>query len=310
MPKAVDVSHVIYQATDLDRMESFLRDFGLVRGGREDGVLYMRGTGPAPYIHMTRQGETSRFIGGAFRVASMADLDVLAKLKGSSAVAPIEAPGGGFAVQMTTPDGVEIHAVCGIEAAPALPMRDPYRFNAASAKTRRNAILRPKREPCPVLRLGHFVLRVSRHDETVAWFREQFELLPTDYFCVPGDESRVVGTFLHCNRGAEFVDHHSLLIIEAKETGVHHSSFEVQDFDAVMASHDYLEQHGYRLDCGVGRHLIGSQIFDYWFDPFGFRLEHYTDGDVVNDAFTPGRFAGTADQTTQWGMNPPREFFE
>jgi catechol 2,3-dioxygenase-like lactoylglutathione lyase family enzyme len=310
MPKAVDVSHVIYQATDLDRMATFLTDFGLAPAGRKDGALYMRGTGPAPYIHVTRRGNTNRFIGGAFRVASVGDLEALAKLEGSSPIAPIDAPGGGFAVQMTTPDGVEIKAVCGIADAPALPMRAPYPFNAAAQKMRRNAILRPKREPCPVLRLGHFVLRVTNHDETVTWFRQRFELLPTDYFCVPGDESKIVGTFLHCDCGAEFVDHHSILVIEAKDTGVHHSSFEVQDFDAIMAAHDYLEGRGYRLDCGVGRHLIGSQIFDYWLDPFGFRLEHYTDGDVVNKEFRPGRFAGTADETTQWGMNPPREFFE
>lgn len=310
MPKAVDVSHVAYQVTDLDRMEIFLRDFGLVPAGRRDGTLYMRGTGPAPYIHVTRHGPTNRFVGGAFRMPFRADLDVLATFSGSSRVEPIDAPGGGFRVRMSTPDHVEIDAVWGVEEASALPLRAPYPFNAAVHKTRRNAILRPKREPCPVLRLGHFVLRVSNHGESVAWFQDRFGLLPSDHFCVPGDESKMVGTFLHCDRGAEFVDHHAILIIEAKETGVHHCSFEVQDVDAIMAAHDYLESRGYRLDCGVGRHLIGSQIFDYWHDPYGFRLEHYTDGDVVNDEFKPGKFAGTADQTTQWGMNPPREFFE
>jgi hypothetical protein len=31
---------------------------------------------------------------------------------------------------------------------------------------------------------------------------------------------------------------------------------------------------------GIGRHVLGSQLFDYWFDPDGMEFEHYTDGDV------------------------------
>lgn len=32
----------------------------------------------------------------------------------------------------------------------------------------------------------------------------------------------------------------------------------------------------------MGRHILGSQIFDYWKDPSRFTVEHYADGDVVN----------------------------
>ena len=231
-------------------------------------------------------------------------------MPGSSRIQEIDAPGGGLRVRMTTPDAVQIDAVWGIEEVSPLPLRAPNPFNAAVRKERINRSLRPKREPALVLRLGHFVLRVTNHDLSVAWFRERFGLLATDYICVPGDEGKVIGTFLRCDRDDELVDHHAMLIVEANETGVHHCSFEVQDVDAIMGAHDYLAERGYTLDCGVGRHLIGSQIFDYWRDPFGFRVEHYTDGDVVNQGYRPGKFAGTADQTTQWGMNPPREFFE
>jgi catechol 2,3-dioxygenase-like lactoylglutathione lyase family enzyme len=310
MPKAVDVAYVVYQVPDLDHMEAFLTDFGLARAARTGDVLYMRGVGSLPYAHVTVRGAEPRFVGGALTMRSPEDLDALAKLPGSSAVEAIDGPGGGQRVRMITPDGVQIDAVWGIENAPRLPLRAPNPFNAGARKERHNQPLRPKREPALALRLGHFVLRVSNHDQSVAWFKERFGLLPSDYICVPGDESRVIGTFLRCDRGEELVDHHSMLVVEAKESGVHHCSFEVQDLDAIMGAHDYLAARGYTLDCGVGRHLLGSQIFDYWRDPFGFRVEHYTDGDVVNHLFKPGKFSGTADQTTQWGMDPPREFFE
>ena len=310
MPQAIDVAYVVYQVTNLDAMEDFLRDFGLTTALRQPNALYMRGTGPAPYIHVTVAGNENRFVGAAFRMRSKEDLDALAALPGSSPIEKLNAPGGGFRVRMTTPDRFAMDAVWGIADAPQLRYRAPNPFNAADSKARRNASLRPKREPCAAIRLGHFVLRVTSHDTSMAWFRERFGLLAADHMSVPGEPLKIIGTFLRCDRGIEYVDHHSLLLVEAQEPGVHHCSFEVQDLDAIMGAHDYLHARGYRLDCGVGRHLLGSQIFDYWRDPFGFRVEHYTDGDVVNSEHRPSTFSGTADQTTQWGANPPREFFE
>jgi catechol 2,3-dioxygenase-like lactoylglutathione lyase family enzyme len=310
MPKALDVAYVEYQVNDMDRMERFMGDFGLQRAARDRRTLYMRATAPYPYVHVTRLGDDNRFLGGAFTVGSRSDLEALAELPGSSRIESIDAPGGGYRVRMTTPDQTWIDAVWGIENPPALALRPPNPFNAAVRKERRNAALRPKREPAVALRLGHFVLRVSNHNQSVAWFRERLGLIASDHICVPGDESKVIGTFLRCDGGDAFVDHHALLVVEAPQTGVHHCSFEVQDVDAIMGGHDFLAEKGYTLDCGVGRHLLGSQIFDYWRDPFGFRVEHYTDGDVVNHLHRPSKFAGTADQTTQWGMNPPKDFFE
>ena len=35
----------------------------------------------------------------------------------------------------------------------------------------------------------------------------------------------------------------------------------------------WLERKGYKIVWGVGRHLLGSQIFDYWWDTSGFMIE-------------------------------------
>lgn len=45
---------------------------------------------------------------------------------------------------------------------------------------------------------------------------------------------------------------------------VHHSSFEVHDMDIQALGHQWLKNKGYELEWGVGRHVLGSQIFDYW----------------------------------------------
>lgn len=311
MPKAIDTAYVIYQVTDLDRMESFMHDFGLVTAGRTDSLLCMRGAATTPVIHVTRRGPDDRFLGGALQMSSRDDLEMLAAMSGSSAIEEIlDLPGGGLRVRTSTPDGVEIHGVWGQTPAERLPLRAPFPFNAGTTKSRLNASLRPQREPGLVLRLGHFVLRVTDHAASKAWVHERFGLVDSDYLCEPGDESRLVGTFMRFDRRETPVDHHAMLITQAGEAGVHHCSFEMQDIDAVFGAHDYLMDKGYRLECGVGRHLVGSQIFDYWRDPFGFRVEHYTDGDVVDHRYQPVRYAVPADETTQWGMRPPRTFFE
>jgi catechol 2,3-dioxygenase-like lactoylglutathione lyase family enzyme len=311
MPKAIDIAYVVYQVKDLDRMQSFMEDFGLVTAARSAEQLCMRGAGISPVIHVTRKGADNRFLGGALQMASRNDLEALAKLPGSSAVEAItDLPGGGWRVRMTTPDGVALDAVWGQAIAPPLALRDAHAFNAATAKRRLNVSVRPKREPGLVLRLGHFVLRAADHARTKAWFQERFGLIDTDYLCVPGNENRVIGTFVRFDCGSRPVDHHSMLITQSAQPGVHHCSFEMQDIDAVFGAHDYLLAKGYRLECGVGRHLVGSQIFDYWRDPFDFRVEHYTDGDVADDRYEPVRYAVAADDTTQWGPQPPKTFFD
>lgn len=302
-PRAYDVAYVVYTAPDLDRMEAFLVDFGLARAARSEESLYMRAAGTAAYVHVTRRAPEARFVGVGVTLSARADLDFLAALRGSSAVAAVDAPGGGVRVRMVSPEGFEVDAVHGMQPVLRLPRRAPNPFNAGDLKARVNHVLRPKREPCPALRLGHVLLLVPDHDTSVQWWRERFGLVASDYVATPGPGGRIVGTFLRCDRGAEPVDHHSVFVREAERAGIDHVAFEVQDLDDLMGAHDFMQRRGYKHARGVGRHLFGSQIFDYWHDPFGFLVEHYTDGDVVDHNHVPTRFSGSREETTQWGRD-------
>ena len=53
---------------------------------------------------------------------------------------------------------------------------------------------------------------------------------------------------------------------EEEPTHVHHSSFEVNDFDTQSLGHYWLQEKGYTNCWGMGRHVLGSQIFDYWYE--------------------------------------------
>lgn len=310
MTTAHDILYARYELTDLDLAEVFMTDFGLVTVARDDRLLRMRAVESAPWVYEAVAGERNRFLGLGFAVGSSAALERLSSLPGSSPVQALGGSGSGHVVRMTMPDGFEIDAVWGTEAPHALGVRRPYAFNAGHRKRRANASVRQRAEPAPALRLGHVVLHVSDHRASVAWLRERLGLLASDYFGPPtGDVADATGTFLRVDRGSELVDHHCLLVLGSERIGVHHISFEMQDLDHVMAAHEHLASRGWQLDCGVGRHLLGSQIYDYWRDPAGFRVEHYTDGDVVNHEHQATVFSGTAAETTQWGMAPAKEFF-
>jgi hypothetical protein len=77
----------------------------------------------------------------------------------------------------------------------------------------------------------------------------------------------------------------------------------VSDLDALAAGGEYLLEQGYYRSWGIGRHIEGSQIFDYWRDPDGFLVEHFTDGDRFDCTLEAGWSPMTASGLAQWG--PP-----
>lgn len=304
-----DILYARYELCNLDEAERFMQDFGLTTVQRTPQLLRMRAAGAAPWVYEACQGAKNQFLGLGFLVDSMTTLEHLASLQGSSPVQQLDGAKGSR-VRMCMPDGFEIDAIFGLDMPAAFGVRQPFPFNSGHLKQRFNASVRQRAEPAPALRLGHAVLHVSDHWESVNWLRERLGLVPSDHFGPPtGDVRDASGTFLRVDHGEKTVDHHCLLVLESEHQGCHHISFEMQDLDHVMAAHDYLTGRGWQLDCGVGRHLLGSQIYDYWRDPAGFRVEHYTDGDAVNHDHKATVFSGSAEDTTQWGMAPSKEFF-
>ena len=118
MIKVHDIAYVRFAAPDLDAMERFLTDFGLVVNPGPDEHLYARGSDASPYLHVTERGEPG-FRGVAFEAASAGDLAAAAKLDGASAIEKLDAPGGGECVRFRDPDGFAVEVVHGrVQLAP------------------------------------------------------------------------------------------------------------------------------------------------------------------------------------------------
>jgi catechol 2,3-dioxygenase-like lactoylglutathione lyase family enzyme len=300
--KVDDVAFVRFRAPHLDTMKTFLEDFGLIEAARDDKRLFMRGAGSAPFLHATELGEPG-FAGFGFRANGTGDLEALAKAEGVR-VAPLDAPGGGSVVRLTDPDGFSVEVVAGQKTlAPAsFAPRAPWNESAAQPRVRKTK--RTGEGAAHVVRLGHCVLNVSNFRNSEAWYKERFGLITSDEIELQPGSS--LGAFMRCDRGEKPADHHTLFLMQAPTgKGFNHAAFEVRDLDDLMSGHTHLKAKGAQAEWGVGRHILGSQVFDYWRDPYGHTLEHWTDGDLFTAADGSNKTTLKELMGVQWGPDAP-----
>ncbi len=300
--KIEDIAHVRFAAPDLGLMRAFLEDFGLTCF-EDDGQLYGKARDGRPFVHVTEPGE-AKFLGVGLRAASIADLEILAAHEGL-VPEPLREPGGGMVLRLTDPDGYRVEVVAGQACKPPAPCTEP-RFNSAAAKPRQRAAIRLEPSPAHVRRIGHAVLKVSDFRRSEKWWKGLFGFLTSDEIEAAKDVQ--LGAFMRCDRGDLPADHHTIFLAQLPgELGLLHAAFEVESLDDLMLGHEYLKTRQRKAAWGVGRHIMGSQIFDYWKDPFGNELEHWTDGDLFTAADPPNKQTMQALLAVQWG--PPHPMF-
>ena len=108
--------------------------------------------------------------------------------------------------------------------------------------------------------------------------------------------------FFRCDLGETPTDHHTFFILsnldkrmapDGKKINpqLSHVSYEVSSLDDVWKGHMQLKTKAefknerYEIAWGVGRHVLGSHIYDYWHDPYGHVHEHMSDGDRITRSF-------------------------
>ncbi len=295
------------RSPDLDLAEQFLTDFGLIRVERTPTALYMRGTGPSHHVHITELGEP-RYLSLAWQTSSYEDLERLAKIDGASGIETLDEPGGGKRVRLTDPDGRQVEIVHGIAEVLPLAVSRPVSNAGADRTHRRGDLFRIPGGAAHPRRLGHAAVMTENFDTTVPWYRQTLGLLCSDNV-YRGTTDHLVGSFNRIDRGDDHVDHHIVYFMRGAPSGLNHFAFEVPDLDDVFVGHEHLRSKGYRSTWGVGRHTLGSQVFDYWFDPWGRVHEHWTDSDLLNSKAPSGFGEAGVYTRGPWGPYPPTNGF-
>jgi catechol 2,3-dioxygenase len=97
--------------------------------------------------------------------------------------------------------------------------------------------------------------------------------------------------------------HHDLGLLRGEAPAMHHFAFAVPSAAELVAAADLLAARGAAIDCSIGRHIAGNNVFLYFKDPSGHRLElntdmarvdaaapaHIVEAGLAFDAWRPGR---------------------
>jgi Glyoxalase/Bleomycin resistance protein/Dioxygenase superfamily len=303
--RAVELAFLRWEKRRLDPTERFWRDFGFSIVSATPQRLVARGTGTSPCIAIAEVGTKNRFVGPAFLMSADTDLHRYVVQMNARWLLPDQLPAGGRGVELFDPSGRSVWLLQDTQRVEPLPIRDSVVSDTNTALTtpRVNRTVRTPIEPARVVRIGHMVLQTVNFMRMADWYLSVLGLIPTDVQYLADGSTALA--FCRLDLGDRPADHHTLVIVGGIEEKYEHSAYEVLDLDALGQGQQVMRAQGHKHMWGIGRHLLGSQLFDYWFDPDGFEHEHYTDGDVftadVETAYSPLEFGGI----WAWGDDAP-----
>jgi catechol 2,3-dioxygenase-like lactoylglutathione lyase family enzyme len=190
-----------------------------------------------------------------------------------------------------------------IQAGPARAVNGPGR---AGRLTKRADVI-AEAAPRPPRRVGHIVLGTPHVEEASAFYLDGLGFRVSD---------RMLGGALTFARVE--ADHHNLLIQPSAVSYLNHYALEMDDVDAIGAAGTAVLHERPDADIvGIGRHVLGSNLFWYLLDPAGNMFELFADMDQIVDDEAWDREHRRDDWTldeagfSAWGpQHPPEAFFD
>jgi catechol-2,3-dioxygenase len=278
MRKSMRVNGLLHYGLQVPSLEvghDFYSDFGLQVGER-DNALTVRCEGRDMDQALLSEGANKKlqFVTFAIEPGSHADWQRRLESAGTTLVdAPIEAAQGGL--WLVDPDGVlvnlrEDEITSWRKAAPEESM-----FNFGDDIRRVDQARWLSAEvPASPRRLSHMLMFVSDMARSENFYTELLGLRLSDRI-------RGMATFLNSGPG----DHHVFGFIQSTHPGLHHSSWEVTNFDQMAVGARTMQEKGHQEGWGLGRHTLGSNLFHYIRDPWGSWIEYSADMDRITEAW-------------------------
>ncbi len=291
------VHRFTFTVPDLAEAERFYTCFGLdVR--RAGDRLHLRTFGhPHVWAHVLEGGERKRLQCVAYGIHAE-DVDTFAEriaAQGRAGEPHPLAPEPGL--WLRDPDGLALQLVVAPKVSPSAPTAPrpvvpvpPGRGQAAPRS--RLAPVRP-RYLSHILQFTPDVLGMLAFCSSMLGLRLS-------------DRSGDAIAFLHTPHGS---DHHLVAFAKSDGPGLHHSSWDVPGLDEVGQGMDQMRSAGYGEGWGVGRHVLGSNYFNYVQDPWGSFCEYSAGIDHVPAGLDwPAADHPAEDALFVWGPAVPTHF--
>lgn len=309
LARARRLAFLRFAKPQLEQSERFWNDFGLVTASRSEDRLVMRAADGAPVALVATRAAKPAFLGAAFEVDADVSWESLQKATGGRALQAAEIPGGGRGIECIDPNGFAVWLIAPQTRVATKPVRSaiPANANTAHRQQRVNATVRSPIAPAAVARIGHYVMQTPRFVETADWYMRHLGIIPSDVQYL--EDGTPLLCFFRLDLGPVPADHHTVVIASGLEPAYEHSAYEVADLDALGQGQQVMKAAGHKHFWGIGRHVLGSQLFDYWSDADGHQFEHYTDGDVFTAERETHYVPFTTGSIWAWGDDAPRAIF-
>lgn len=256
----------------------FIRTWHLQVVARTDNALYFRGAGSDHHLLALHHAPgAARILHITLRARSLNALSLAAQKTMAAGghvlapTAPLTEPGGGQAVTLTDPDGRVFRLVYEDEQLDTIDVPDMP------------------------LRLAHVVLNSSHVENT-----RQFMEAALDFSM--SDRTRIMA-FMRCNN-----DHHSVALGDTDNNALNHIAFLMPDIDAVMRGGGRMQEAGFPIEWGPGRHGPGDNAFNYFIGPFDLVIEYTAEVEQIDDSYQTGQpsdWTWPPGRVDQWGISPP-----
>ncbi len=285
-----------FTVPDLATAESFHKAFGL-DVETSGNALLLRTFGSDHVWTRIFEAETKALNYLSFGVFDQ-DLDRFHQRLGQMGVKRLDPPKGvesnGF--WFRDPDGTYLE----LKVAPkSSPDRKNHGTHPSSPEGIMGAPTNSKRVDTKPTRMAHILVFTRNVQKAVDFYSSVLGLALSDR-C--GD----LIAFMHGRHGS---DHHMIAFVKSDGPGIHHTSWDVGTINEIGVGAMQMADKGYSKGWGLGRHVLGSNLFHYVGDPWGSYAEYSCDIDFIPKQMTweAGDYA-PEDAFYIWGPTPPEDW--
>lgn len=285
------LDHFVLTVPDLAEAKSFFEDFGLIVREETTGLgLYTEGhTHCWARIVQGEKKHLSKLCFACFEDDYPRFKENLTKL----GVSYTEVAG---ALEFADPAGMAVSISVGERSAAEGLAPMEAKGGAVGARA---ASLRSDGERGRPRRLSHLAMFTKDINKVLAFYEQALGLRLAD-------RSLDIVCFMYGVHGS---DHHMIALLDSTGPGLHHSSWEMSSIHEMGLAATHMAQAGHDYQWGVGRHVLGSNYFNYVRDPWGSYAEYSAGMDYVPaDVDYPSDNYGPEDSFYLWGPNVPAGF--
>ena len=200
-------------------------------------------------------------------------------------------------IWLRDPDGTAIQLVVASKVSPSGP--SPAIAPEVTPRGKGAAPSRSQVRPVRPRHLSHILQFTPDVTGMVAFCKAVLGLRLSDH---SGD----IIAFTHTPHGC---DHHLVAFAKSHAPGLHHSSWDVAGVEEVGRGAEQMRNAGWGQGWGVGRHVLGSNYFNYVRDPWGSFCEYSSDIDFIPaDLDWPSADHPPEDSLYVWGPALPADF--